>query len=159
MVLEGLQHPSPAIHSFSDSEAEGTGDQDRWPIDHEIVETGPILAADLQEILKPGGGDQGDGRPLPLEQAVGRHGRAVNDLIPLLSQRLLRKPLKHGPGRIERSRKHLVSPESPIGEKDQVGEGAPDIHADLCHPLSPRLAQEVYCHSPRKSIPRAADIV
>ncbi len=53
------------------------GDEGLGPRRQLVVEGGPVLAGDLDDVGQALGGEQGDGRPPPFEQGVGGHGRAV----------------------------------------------------------------------------------
>src|SRR5204863_2810625 len=45
----------------------------------QVVDLGPRLAADLQQVLEAGGGDERDLAAAPLDQGVGRHRGAVGE--------------------------------------------------------------------------------
>ncbi len=55
------------------------GHQRGWAVPGEVVERGPVLAADLDDVGEPVRGHQGCPRPAPLEQGVRRDGGAMGE--------------------------------------------------------------------------------
>ncbi len=98
-----------------DLQPQPAGDQGLGPVGPDVVERGPVLAGDLDDVGEPGGGDQGDDRPPPLQQGVGGDRRPVGEEV----RRQLPEPLAHGPAGVVRRGQDLGDP--PVGH-DHVGE-------------------------------------
>ena len=65
--------------AFGEFEAEVTGDEAGGAAGKEVVETGAVLAADLEDIPEAGGGDDRGFGAFAFEQRVGGHGGAVEE--------------------------------------------------------------------------------
>ena len=103
------------------------------------VEIGAGLAAKLDEVAEALGGDERGARRVPLEQGVGRHGRAVGEGLDLAGrgagggERELDRP-DHANRLVVRRAQRLRSVQLAVaGGEDRVGEGPADIDAEQ-HP-------------------------
>ncbi len=103
------------------------------------VEVGAGLAAKLDEIAEPLGRDERGARRAPLEQGVGRHGRAVGEGLDLAGRgagggerELDRRD--HAHRLVVRRAQRLRGVQLAVaGGEDRVGEGPADIDAEQ-HP-------------------------
>ena len=77
----------------------------------------------------PFGHDQRDARATPLEHRVGRHGRAMDNLVICFVLCELRDAVKNRARRIVRRRSQLEHHESARSETDEISESAPSIDA------------------------------
>ena len=100
----------------------------------EPVEVSAILAAEVEQVLEPGGRDERRARALALEQRIRRNRRPVPERFDLVGPDLARRrengillPLR---GR------HLRRPHMPVLEQDRVGKRPPDIDAQDPHGLA-----------------------
>jgi hypothetical protein len=116
--------------AFVDSMPAGSRDERRRPKRFEHVELGAYLPADLEDVLEPLGGEEDDARAPPLEQRVGRHGRAVVESRPPGISEERTETAQHGGGRIARRRRDLQDAELAAHERHQVGEGTAGVDAD-----------------------------
>jgi len=105
-------------------------DEGRGQKGFEGIELGTHLAADLEDVLEPFGGEENDTRAAPLEKRVGRHGRAVVEpwAAGFPDERGETRP--HGGRGIARRRRDLQDAELAAHERNQVGEGAAGVDAD-----------------------------
>ena len=132
----------------------------------EIVNVWTGLAADLEQIAKPAGGDQSGRRAFSFEQCIGSDGRAqadethllglpaglFQDLANTVDRRLMRSVRRRG---------ELVAEgiAGTIVDHEQVGEGAADIDSDAqrsCHEYTPRcfrLMRELAAIMPFNCLP------
>ena len=94
-----------------------------------IIKVPAGLPADLQHVPKPLGCDERGARPLPFEQRVGGHGRAMDDGI-AGGRGQSPQPFQHRLCRIRGSREHLEGLQAPVLVHHEIGEGAADVNAD-----------------------------
>ena len=78
--IQGSDHPPPGIQALGDPETEVTGHQRPGFLELEVVETGPNLAGDLQQVSKPLGGDEAGAGNGALDDGVGGHGGPVHQV-------------------------------------------------------------------------------
>ena len=103
----------------------------------DVVEPGPDLAGDLQDVPETLGGDQGGPGALPLDERIGRHGGpmdVVGDVRgghPGFSQGAFHRVQESHRG-IAGSAGHFHEPQLPGGlvHHDQVREGSADVDSD-----------------------------
>ncbi len=67
-------------HPLRHLDAQVARHQHRRLVGLQVVEVGPLLPADLQQVAEPVGGDQPGAHAAMLDQRVGRHGRAVTEI-------------------------------------------------------------------------------
>ena len=135
---ERKRHLSFEVSSLDDAQAHRARHERFRALRSERIKVAPVLAANLDQILETGIGQQQDARALALEQRVGRHGRAVSDQIGKQTAarptpRAFKHHFKsgnHRAGRIVGRRKHLVDQQATTGDRDQVGEGAAGVDSD-----------------------------
>ena len=99
----------------------------------EIVERRPILAAQPQEILEAGRGDQYDARTAALEERVGRDRSPMHqDIDAVRSERFERA--EQPERRVLRRGAYFADFENAIGpDSDEIGERPADVDADAGH--------------------------
>src|SRR6267142_2736856 len=148
--VERGDHLTAVIHALADLAALPAGRQRGRALEVEVVESREAQAADLEQVAKALGGQEPGARPAPLQDRVGGHRGAVDDLADLgRRDGGLRGQLLHarddGLGVVGGGRQHLAGARDAVGRhQDQVGEGAahvhsePIAHADLPRPASPR---------------------
>ena len=88
----------------------------------------PVLAADLQHVAEAVGGHERGARAAPLEQRVRGHGHAVGEGAATAPRRP--RPAARASTPSDWSRGvdgHLGGHEPAVDERDEVGEGAPDV--------------------------------
>ena len=136
-LVEGNQHFATAVQPFRDREPPPPGNQRPGLDDVDLVLFGPPLRAHLDRVPEPLGGDQRGGRPLALEDRVGRQRRAVNDDVDVArsdaraGQPLFQRP-HAGDGRVVGGGQDLGG-EPPAADLERdVGEGPADVDADPC---------------------------
>src|SRR5262245_26326504 len=106
-------------------ETEPARDEGRRPRWLQVVEPGPVLTADGEEVAKSLRCDEGDGRAAAFEHGVRRHCRTVYDLI--------RPPAavmdagQHGPRRVGWRGRRLEDLDGAVALLEvEVGKGATD---------------------------------
>ena len=97
----------------------------------EPVEVRTRLPPQVEDVLEPGGADEGGARTLPLQQGVRRHGRPVGEPLDLVCSDRARG----GEHRLllTRRRRHLCRRQAPVRDENGVGEGAADVDAEQPH--------------------------
>src|SRR5512146_775128 len=123
---------------LGDAEPHRAGDQRLRPLGRERVQFAAVLAADLDQVLEAGISQKQDARALALKQRVGGHGRAVSDQAreqapTRPARRIFKHRFKSGENRarrVVRCRKHLVHPQAPAHDRDQIGERAAGVDSD-----------------------------
>ena len=78
--VERDEHPFRP-HALAHREAELARDERRGLVRGEVVERGAVLAADLENVAEPLGGDERRTRAAPLQQGVRRHRRPVREHV------------------------------------------------------------------------------
>ena len=99
----------------------------------EVVQRRPVLPPEPQQVLEPGGRHEHDARPGPLEQRVGRDGRAVyEDVDDSGAEHVQRAQQTYG-GVLRRAR-DFPDFETAVGfDCDEIGECPADVNADARH--------------------------
>ena len=100
--------------SLLDTPPQRSSDQRRIPPDVQIVEFGPVLAADFDQILKARRCKESHASAVPLQHTVGANRRAVNEResIPGFLTAQMPRRLNDGFSRIVGCREHLENLES-----------------------------------------------
>ena len=130
LLRRRLQDFTVAAGAFVNPEAQIFGDKRLDAIEEKIVKFGPGLAADLDDVFKAGGRDQGHAGALALQQSVGADGGAVQKNH-LAWQADLFQGFDDGLRRIARSRKNFEHADSSALDPDAVGESAAGVDGDL----------------------------
>ena len=99
-----------------------------WAVEKGVVEGRSRLAADLDQVLEPGTGHQGDPGSPAFEEGIGPGGGAVQEHAGARPAHLF-DCLDHSRLLGPRSR-HFGPAQRLAIEDHDVGEGAPDIHSD-----------------------------
>ena len=138
VLLQRGQDRAVERHPLHDAGAPGAGHERVGLGRLQRVEVGACLAADLENVLEPGGGEQHHARPFALEHGVGSHGGAVRDLdAATVGRSGLRQQDAQSfgdrAGGIIRRRQLLVNVQAPALEADEVGERATRIDTDQNH--------------------------
>ena len=95
----------------------------------------PVLPPQVEDVLESFGSDEGRAGALPLEQRVGRDGRAVREAL----DRGLPGQLEHEPRRrdhrllLRGQRRHLRRRQYATMEQHGIGEGTADVDAENRH--------------------------
>ena len=127
---EGNLGPPVREYALPDPMTASARDEGRGQKGFEGIELRTHLAADLEDVLEPFGGEENDTRAAPLEKCVGRHGRAVVEPWAPGSPDERSETRPHGGCGIARRRGDLQDAELAAHERNQVGEGAAGIDAD-----------------------------
>ena len=104
----------------------------------QVVDLGPGLAADLEQVLEALGGDERDLAAAPLDQRVGRDRRAVGEKREAASGRKRAQPFQDRARGIVGRGGDLVRARlaGRVVHQEEVGEGAADVHSQRrAHPL------------------------
>ncbi len=105
--------------------------QGRRPVLGQVVQRGPVLAADLDHVPEALGGDQRGGRAAPLEQGVRGHGGAVGDRLDRRAVELGRLDRREHPDRLVAGRRgHLRGAHLAVDDRHEIGERPADVDAD-----------------------------
>jgi len=91
------------------------------------VQVRPHLAADLEHVLEPRGGEQDDARATPLEERVRRHRRAVVQADAAHAAEQRHDPLVYRPRGVARRGADLQRPQAAADDRHQVGERASGV--------------------------------
>ena len=140
ILIERHEHVAVGIESLGDFDPAMPRHQRRRTLDRVVVEVGPRLPADLDNIAKTGGGQQRGRGAAPLDDQIGHDRRAVaeeRDRLPRCAGLLEQcgDPIGNRNRRIERCRRQLEMPRRAalIIGSDQIGEGTADIDTDADH--------------------------
>jgi hypothetical protein len=126
--VQGLDLLSLRTDPPADANPVPPSDQGLWPVPHQGIQLGPILTADFHHILEPPIGDEDHAGALPLQEAVGGHGGAMEKTVwPGIVQQLPGSG-QHGLRRVPRCGRDLQSSEDTVGQEEEVREGASGIH-------------------------------
>ena len=134
--VERRDHRAGMAHSLAHLEPPAAGHERRGPLEVQIVEAREPQAPDLQEVAKAGRREQPGAGAAALEDGIGGHGRAVDDLRhrARLESRLGEQrggALDDRLGVVRRAREHLAGERASVRRRqDQVGEGAAHVHAE-----------------------------
>src|SRR6266704_3617729 len=135
-VGQRLEHARRS-HPLRDPHDVAARHQRRSVIAPEVVQGGPVLAPQPQQVLEAAGRHEHDTRPRALEQSVGCDRGAVHQEIdrePGTPIQLVQRP-EHAGRRILGRRHHLAHGDRAVlAEGDEIGEGPADIHP---HPHCP----------------------
>jgi len=136
--LGQLDQNAVGTHALSDADHTVARQERRRVIPRQVVEVGAILAAQPQQVLESGGGDERDPRAAPLEQRIGRDGGAVDENclggthppslfpIPPVVDRT-----KQPDRWIFRRRRDLANLDAAVVvQSDEIGERAADVDAE-----------------------------
>ena len=80
VLVERDEHLAVPVEPFRDPEAQRPRDERDGLLELDVVQRRPDLAADLEDVAEALGRDQRGPRDLALDDRVGRHGRAVDDV-------------------------------------------------------------------------------
>src|SRR2546430_1191330 len=134
--------PPRRPHALGEAHTLRPGNQGRGMIACQVVERGPVLSPEPEQVLEAARRHQDHPRPAPLEQRVGRDRRAVHQELHGGRQQLDRPEHRHR--RILRRRGYLADGDRAVGrDGDQVGEGAADVDPHPRH--SPSLLRIADC--------------
>lgn len=147
------------IHALAQTEAAFARGERLLPLDKEIVEARPGLAADGDHVLKSLCGDQGHPPATALQERVGAHGRPTGQVEFSEAAGALSKNPRECISNCLRGvawgRRHFQNFEPPVAEKDAVGESSARINGNAHAPrILPQLDVE-FC-SPLSGIAAAA---
>ena len=132
LVLGQLLDDAVGPDPLGSAEAHPLGDQRGRLRRAEVVEAGPVLAPDVEEVGEPTGGDERGPRAALGQQRVGAHGHAVREDLDLgrLGAGALERRLDRGedpPGLVLGRRRRLRRVQRPPVEDHRVGEGPADV--------------------------------
>ena len=122
----------PLVHL----QAQITRDQGRRLFPGQVVEPWHTDPSDLEDVAEPLGRDQPGPGPSELQDRVGGHGGAVNDLAHVTPAEAglaedVAEALADGPGVVVHAGGDLLRVDVAVGvQEDDVGEGAADVDAD-----------------------------
>ena len=98
-----------------------------WPVPHQRVELGPVLAPDLDDVLEALVGDEDDARTPALQKCVGGHGGSVKEVEGTIAFQDLPDAVQDRLRGVGRRGRHLERRDPALVEQDQVREGATGI--------------------------------
>jgi hypothetical protein len=134
--VEGREHFAPRAHPLVHLQAQVALDQGGGLLPGEVVETGHPDPTDLEDVTEAPGRDQPRSGPLELQDGVGGHRGAMDDLAhvapaePLLPEDVA-EPLHDGARVVLHARGNLLGVDPPLGiEDDDVRERPADVDAD-----------------------------
>ena len=142
--VQGGDDRAVRTHPARNAEAQLAGHDVRRAAVGQVVEPGPVLAADLDDVREPLVGHQGGGHPRAFQDGVGGHGGAVDHGQLGVRRGRAGEPLghyaaharEHGLGRVARRGQRLPGPGIRAVGPGEVGEGAAGIDADGEHVAS-----------------------
>ena len=136
-LVEGADHLAGRVEALRHPEAAVARHQGRRLLEVDIVEGGPDLALDLQQVAEALGGDEPGGREAALDDGVGGHRRPVDDVAHLLGRdpRLVEDAggdAQEALGGVGGRGGELadVDPAAGLVHEGGVGEGAADVDAE-----------------------------
>ena len=134
-VGERFEDGAVVVEAFMEAEAAGGGYEGRgFRGDVEAIEVPAAEAADLEQVLEAGGGDEGDGGEAFLDDGVGDAGGSVDE-----AAEVCRRQVDGGDG-LEHGVDGVIGSGGDLGgaglagggvDGDDVGEGAADVGADV----------------------------
>ena len=118
--------------SLLDTPSQTSRDQRRFPPDIQIVEFGPVLAADFDQILEARRCEEDHASAAPLQHAVGPDRRTMNERqgSSRLSRGQVPRGLTHGFSRIVGCREHLENLESRAVPDYAIRKGPARVYAN-----------------------------
>ena len=119
-----------ARDSLGDAKTHLAGNQRRNPVKEEVVELGPGLAADFENVFKSRCGHQRRARSGALQQGVGADGGAVQQRKRLVRSGDFRHALENCPRRVVGSGEHFEQPYAATLHPNAIGEGAAGVDSD-----------------------------
>ncbi len=150
LAVERRDHLAAVVHALADLASPPAGHERRGALEVKVVEPREAQASDLEQIAEALRGQEARARAAPLENGVGGHGGAVDDLADVARGnaglgRQLPDARDDGLGVVGGRREHLAGAGDAVRRhEDEIGEGAthvysqPIAHADLLMPASPR---------------------
>src|ERR1043166_8597069 len=150
--VERHENVAVGIDAFGDLDAQTPWYQRRRALDGIVVEIGAGLSADLEDIAKPGGGQQRGGCTATLDDQIGDDGRTMAEKADrlarsagLFEQRC--DPARYRDGRVGWGRRQfeMLRRAGCLIDGDQISKGAADIDADPDHKSSNARVRAVSC--------------
>ena len=144
-------HGAVRPHPLGDLEAPAAGHQRRHPRGQlEAVEMRAVHPRDLEDVAEAARGDEADRRDAPLHDGVGDGGGAVGERGAGLARPQQRaQAVEYSLRPVVGHRGHLARPHlsGDVVDGDDVGEGAPHVHADA-EAAHARIEAPVTCGRP-----------
>ena len=136
LLVEGRHHLAAGLEALGHLQPEPALGEGLGKLQEQIVDVVPALAADLEDVPEPLGGQQSGERPLALDQGVGDQRRAVDEAADLLRPRpagqQLADAVQHPRGRVWIGGQHLGHGDAArlLAAQHEIGEGPADVDGE-----------------------------